>query len=126
MENKHKQVDEYLEKIEGVQRQWLMTFVEHMRTNYPELEEVISFQMPTYKLGSGKQRNYISSGTGKNHFSLHTMDFDYISSLKERLTKPGKGKGCVNVLFSNMEEQEILFEAISEIIQRKVMSVYGK
>lgn len=125
MENKHKQVDEHIEKLEGLQRQWLMTFVEHMRINYPELEEVISFQMPTYKLGSGKERNYIAFGIGKNHFSLHTMDFNYISNLKEKLTKPGKGKGCVNVLFSQIEEQEILFEAISEIIQRKVMCCYG-
>lgn len=118
MENQYKQVNEHLEKFEGMQKDWLSTFVQYMRANHPELEEVISFQMPTYKLGQGKQRNYIAFGVGKNHFSLHAMDFDYMVNLKEKLIKPGKGKGCVNVLFSNEKEQEILIEAIEEIIVR--------
>lgn len=122
----NKDIDIYLKEFEGDSKEWLTTFVEHMRNKYPQLEEVISFKMPTYKLGSGKERNYIAFSVGKNHFSLHTMDFEYINVLREKLSKPGKGKGCVNVPFKNVEEQGILFDAIDEIIKRKVTKVYGQ
>lgn len=46
------------------------------------------------------------------------MDFEYIALLKERLTKPGKGKGCVNIPYSNIEERDIIIVAIEEIIKR--------
>lgn len=50
-------------------------FISYMREKHSGLEEVISFKMPTYKLGSGKLRNYIAFSPAKNHFSMHTMDF---------------------------------------------------
>lgn len=120
------EIDIYLTEFEGDSKEWLTTFVNYMRNKYPQLEEVISFKMPTYKLGSGKERNYIAFSVGKNHFSLHTMDFDYINILKEKLSRPGKGKGCVNVPFKNVDEREIIFHAIDEIISRKVTKVYGE
>lgn len=119
-------VDIYLSQLEGSAKQWNEIFINYMRQNYPDLEEVISFQMPTYKLGSGKERNYISFGVAKNHFSLHSMDFEYIAQIKEKLSKPGKGKGCVNVPFDKTCEREILFKAIDDIIERKITCVYGK
>nr|WP_307991457.1 DUF1801 domain-containing protein [uncultured Niameybacter sp.] len=118
MTSKYKEVDNYVAGLEGDAKEWTMVFVQYMRENYPELEEVISFKMPTYKLGSGKERNYIAFGFGKAHFSLHSMDFAYISELKEKLSKAGKGKGCVNVPFNKPLEREILFKAIDEIVER--------
>ena len=53
-------VDCYMEAFTGVEREWLLYFIRYMREVHPGLEEVISFKMPTYKLGSGKMRNYIS------------------------------------------------------------------
>lgn len=118
MENNLNVVDEHINQFEGEANEWLKYFVGYMRENYPNLEEVISFQMPTYKLGSGKKRNYIAFGTGKNHFSLHTVDFEYITELKTKLKSPGKGKGCVNVKFKERQEISILLEGIKEIIDR--------
>ena len=97
-----------------------------MRKNHFDLEEVISFKMPTYKLGSGKLRNYIAFSPAKNHFSMHSMDFEYIALLKEKLEKPGKGKGCVNVPYGNEEERSILMKGIEKIISRNVLKTYGK
>lgn len=119
MVKKYNEVDKYLLGFEGVQREWLVTFVEYMRKKYPNIEEVISYKMPTYKLGTGKKRNYIAFSVGKSHFSLHTIDFEYIVLLKEELSKPGKGKGCVNVPFNKAEEQKILFKGIDKLIERK-------
>lgn len=38
--------------------------------------------------------------------------------LKDKLKNPGKGKGCVNVLYSNIDERNVLINAIEEIIKR--------
>ncbi len=111
-------VDELLAKQEGQALEWLTVFVSHMRKTYPQLEEVVSFQMPTYRLGEGANRHYISFSVAKEHFSLHTMDFDYIVSLRERLKTPGKGKGCVNVKYTAVTERDVLFAAIDEIVAR--------
>ncbi|MHC1748545.1 MAG: hypothetical protein AB9856_09215 [Cellulosilyticaceae bacterium] len=46
------------------------------------------------------------------------MGFDYIIELRSRLKNPGKGKGCVNVKFTDNDEMTILFEAIKEIVAR--------
>lgn len=54
------------------------------------------------------------------------MDFDYINILRKKLSGPGKGKGCVNVPSKNVDEREIIFRAIDEIINRKVTKVWAK
>lgn len=125
--NKEKnEVDKYVSMLAETEQEWMCFFIEYMREKHSDLEEVISFKMPTYKLGSKKERNYIAFSPAKNHFSMHTMDFEYIEILKERLSAPGKGKGCVNVKYKNLEERIILLEAIEDIINRKKTAVYGK
>lgn len=126
MDDKHLEVNTYIDGLVGEQKEWMQFFVDYMRKNHSELEEVISFKMPTYKLGSGKLRNYIAFSPAKNHFSMHSMDFEYISILKEKLKKPGKGKGCVNVSYSNIDEKDILIQGIEEIIKRKILATYGQ
>lgn len=118
MNNNHNDVNSYMEKLIGVEREWMESFINHMRKEHPELEEVISYQIPTYKLGTGKLRNYIAFSPAKKHFSMHSMDFEYMALLKEKLAKPGKGKGCVNIPYSNIEEREIVIMAIEEIVKR--------
>ncbi len=111
-------VDDYIDSLTGDAKDRIQEFVNFMRKNYSQLEEVLSFQMPTYKLGSGSMRNYIAFSAAKNHFSLHTTDFDYVTELKTKLKNGGKGKGCVNVKFTDKDEFDILLKAISEIYSR--------
>ncbi|MEG0540721.1 MAG: DUF1801 domain-containing protein [Angelakisella sp.] len=120
------EVDNYIQTLANTEQEWMSFFVRYMREKHANLEEVISFKMPTYKLGSGKQRNYIAFSPAKNHFSMHSMDFEYIEILKKQLSSPGKGKGCVQVKYQNPEERIILLEAIEEIINRKRLAVYGE
>ncbi|WP_312648953.1 iron chaperone [Aminipila sp.] len=119
------EVDNYISALPEVERDWMIYFINYMRENHSELEEVISFKMPTYKLGSGKLRNYIAFSPAKNHFSMHSMDFEYIAMLKEELSNPGKGKGCVNVNYSKKDERKILIKGIEDIIKRKKLATYG-
>lgn len=121
MPEKFKDVEQYMQSLTGQQKEWTEYFVNYMRQNHPGLEEVLSFQMPTYKLGSGKLRNYIAFSPAKNHFSMHSMDFEYIARLKEKLENPGDGKGCVGVSYDNYFEREILTEGIEKIIKRRIL-----
>ncbi len=112
------EVNQHLENLPESVKETITELVNYTRKNHPDLPEVISFQMPTFKLGEKANRNYISFGYGKNHISLHTMDFDYINILREQLSKPGKGKGCVNVAFDKVDEIELLKNAVDVIVAR--------
>ena len=45
--------------------------------------------------------------------------FEYVSALKGKLYNPGKGKGCVNISYDNVFDNDILITAIEEIIERQ-------
>lgn len=123
---KYTQVNNHISELDETEKDWMNFFVHYMREKHPDLEEVISFKMPTYKLGSGKLRNYISFSTAKKHFSMHSMDFEYIAELKEKLTKPGSGKGCVHIPYENTAERTVLLDGIEQIIKRKILTTYNK
>lgn len=125
MIEKNSEVDDYIFTLSEVEKDWMIYFINYMRENHLELEEVISFKMPTYKLGSGKLRNYIAFSLAKNHFSMHSMDFEYIAMLKDQLSNPGKGKGCVHVNYFRKDERQILIKGIEDIIGRKKLAAYG-
>lgn len=111
-------VDLYIENLDVNQQEWIKFFVNYMRENHPDIEEVISYKIPTCKLGTGSMRNYIAFSASKNHFSMHSMDFEYILLLKDKLKNPGKGKGCVNIKYSNIDERNVIIDAIEDIITR--------
>lgn len=75
--------------------------------------------MLTYKLGEGKIKNYIAFSVKPKHFSMYSLDFEYVSALKEKLSNPEKGKGCVNISYDNAFDKDILITAIEEIIERQ-------
>lgn len=124
--DKNTEVDDYIKHLTGSEKEWMQFFVDYMRKNHADLPEVISFKMPTYKLGSGKQRNYIAFSCAKNHFSMHAMDFEWIAAMKTNLKNPGAGKGCVHVRYHNLIERSVLMDGIEQIIQRKIGAAYGK
>jgi uncharacterized protein YdhG (YjbR/CyaY superfamily) len=56
----------------------LATFVAFMCESFPDAEEKISFQMPTYKING----IYIAFSTAKEYFIFHMLDFEMIEELK--------------------------------------------
>lgn len=115
---KREAVDQSIQAMPQEARARVLELVNYMRKHYPDLEEVVSFQMPTYKLGSGAKRNYIAFSGAKGHVSMHTMDFDMIQQLKPKLKSPGKGKGCVQIGLTDEADLRVALEAIPEIVQR--------
>lgn len=44
----------------------------------------------------------------QEQLKIYSDNFEYILYLKDKLKNPGKGKGCVNVLYSNIDERNVL------------------
>ena len=97
--------------------------MDYLKVNHPEIEVIFSFQMPTYVLGKGKHRNYIAFSANKGYFTIHSLDFEYIDILIEKLSRPDKGKGCVRIAFTNDQEKQILKQAVDDIIERHRMKM---
>lgn len=108
-------VEEYMAELEtDEQRKWTMTFVSFIRENYPDFEEKISYQIPTFKFG----KQYIAFSNAKTHFSVHTLDFELVLEMKERLPHAKFGKGCVKVKFEDDDAIPELFKFCREIVVR--------
>lgn len=77
MPNIKTEVDILIDNLSENQKDWMKYFVDYMR------------------------KNHLAFSTAQNHFSIHSMDFEYIALLKEKLS-------------------------IETIISRKVVATYGK
>lgn len=101
-------IDEYLEGITPSQREVL----EHIRTvikqTVPEVEEAISYEMPTFKY---KKKNLIHIAAFKNHLSIFPTPGP-ISQMDESLKPYRTGKGTLQ--FS--EDAPIPDELIKELV----------
>lgn len=107
-------VNDYINSFEDMKKEWLTTFVTFMRESFPNVQENISFQMPTYKFN----KLYIAFSAAKDHFSFHTLDFEMIEELKVLLPKAKFGKGCAKVKYNDKEAIPILFDMCKKIIDR--------
>lgn len=109
-------VDEFVSAYDGEAREWLDIFVTFMRQNFPEAQEVISYQIPTWKFPGKKM--YIAVSLAKAHFTFHTLDFDMIEELKGLLPKAQFGKGSAKVPYSERQSIPILFDMARKIAAR--------
>ena len=112
-------VDDYVNSFEGEKKEWLKTFVTFMRENFPEIQETISYQMPTYKFN----RKYIAFSVAKDHFTYHSLDFEMINALKNLLPKAKFGKGCAKISYNDKAAIPILFDMSRKIVERSKANV---
>lgn len=115
-------VNNYINRFEGIKKEWLTTFITFMRENFPEAQETISFQMPMFKF-NGK---YIAFSIAQEHFSFHSLDFEMIEEIKSLLPKAKFGKGCAKVKFDDQAALPILFEMCRKIVARSKTSPVKK
>ncbi len=109
-----KPVDEYIGRFDGVQQEWLATFVAFMREHFPDAQEKISYQMPMFKFG----KQYIAFSIAQDHFSFHTVDFEMVEALKGLLPEAKFGKGCAKVKFGDKAVMPVLFDMAKRIVER--------
>lgn len=106
--------EEYIDSLNGDKRLWLCEFITHMKNAHPDINPIMFRQRPMYKVGN----SYVLFAVAKEHFSIHTLNFDLLVKLKEKLKNADYGKGCIKVKFKDVEAQPILKNFCDEIIQQ--------
>ena len=105
---------EYIDSIEGAGREWLLEFAGYMQNRHPHIKPVMFRQRPMYKVG----KSYVMFTATKTHFSMHTLNFELIEELKQRIPQSGKGKGCVSIKYTNEQAKPILKAMCDRIIEQ--------
>lgn len=89
---KAKDVDGYLAAIPEDARASLTKLRETIRAVVPDADEVISYQIPTFKY---RGRGLVAYGTTKDHCTFYVMSPDVVEMHAKDLEKYELGKGSV-------------------------------
>lgn len=103
-----KTIDNYLQDVTPSQRETLEHIRKIIHESVPEVEETISWDMPTFKY---KQRNLIHFAAFKDHMSLFPGSGP-IKAMKHKLKGYTISKGTIQFT----EEKPILESIIKEIL----------
>jgi uncharacterized protein YdhG (YjbR/CyaY superfamily) len=97
-------IDNYLKDVTPSQRQELERIRKIVKETVPEVEETISWEMPTFKY---KHRNVIHFAAFKNHMSLFPGP-DAVESVKEDLEKFTISKGTIQFTEDNPLPESVI------------------
>lgn len=105
------QIDEYVEKQEGVRKERVAWLINYIRVTYPNVEERMDFGpkwiYPVLRVND----IYVAIASNKTHLSIHFGKYNVTSLFKE--CKGIKTMvGCINIKDSALFPMEILKEAI--------------
>lgn len=105
---------EYIDSIEGAGKGWLLEFYAFMREKYSDIQPVMFRQRPMYKIG----KSYVMFTAAKEHFSVHTMNFELVEEYRAKIPGSGKAKGCLNIKYNNIAAKPLLQELCDKVTQR--------
>lgn len=108
---------EYVETLSGPGCEWLAEFLQYMGSRHPDITPVMFRQRPMFKIG----KSYVMFTVAKEHFTLHTLNFDLVEGLKAILPKAEFGKGSVKVKFSDTIAKPVLKGFCDEIIRLNLL-----
>lgn len=111
-----KSVDEYIATYPEDVQEILQRVRSTIRKAVPDAEEVISYQIPTYKLQGG----YVVYFAGwKRHFSIYPASDDLVAALKDDLAPYEVNKGTIRFpLFEPVPVK--LIERIAKFLAKEV------
>jgi len=107
-------VDAYINSFEGENKEWLEDMVGYMRTKYPEIDEEITFNIPTYIFN----KMYIAFSVVKNCFHFRSRDSEMLENLKKKCDKVEIENDCAQISLENKKEIEAIHETIDKIVER--------
>jgi uncharacterized protein YdhG (YjbR/CyaY superfamily) len=90
-------VDEYIASQPEAVRSMLRRVRGAIRKAVPDAEEVISYHMPTYKLG-GRPMLYFAGW--RHHYSLYPATDRLVAALSDELAPHARDKGTIRLPFS--------------------------
>jgi len=109
------QVNEYIQSLGGIKREWVESLVNFIRSNYPQMPESFEYKMPTYKKGD----NYIAFAAQKRYFSFYTENTRILDLIKEIIPQASFGKCCTRIKYSDKRGVEPLKGIIDEFMALK-------
>lgn len=110
--------DEYLASVSPQGQSWLREFFDYMDSRYPQIPLIMFRQCPMYRFKDSYLKGYVMFTAASTHFSLHTLDFELIVSMKPRFPGAHFGKGCVKVKFKDTDLIPALKELCDQAIAR--------
>jgi hypothetical protein len=104
---------EYVDTMDSMGKEWLVEFLSYMDKTYSHIQPIMFRQRPMYKVG----KSYVLFAVAKEHFTVHTLDFDIIEKMKTILPKSKFGKGCVKVKFTDKDAIPHLKTLCDEVVK---------
>ncbi len=104
---------EYAATLEGPGASWFQEFFDYMREKHAGIEPIMFRQRPMFRVG----KSYVMFTVAKDHFSLHTLNFELIEELKSKLPRAGFGKGCANIKFADEAAKPVLKALVDEVVR---------
>jgi len=108
-------VDTFVAEQKSEAERWLTVLVSHMRKVHPDLPESLYYGMPAWRHG---KYDFIAISCHAQHFTLHTLDFDYLEVLKKQYPKSRFGKGSLLVKYADAAMEQPLFLILDELAAR--------
>lgn len=118
MKTHFRTVDKYIQALPEDVRNILGKIRQTIRKAAPEAVEVISYQIPTFKL---QGRNLVHFAAFKNHIGLYPLP-SAIEAFKQELASYKQGKGSVQFPL----DRPIPYELVERIVGFRVKEVLSK
>ena len=112
MRKQFKTIDEYIEAFPTNVQNLLEKMRKTIRKGAPEAIEVISYQMPTFKLNG---KNLVHFAAFKNHIGFYPIPTG-IEAFKEELSQYKQGKGSVQFPI----DKPIPYDLVEKVVKYRV------
>lgn len=109
-------IDEFKKQCDGNELKIVNDFEVFMNTNFPYLNQKISFSMPMWFKGKKMNEGYIGMSIAKKHFSIHFSNEEFVRNLDKKCINCKTGKRCINIPYHNEEAYDIVKESIKEFL----------
>jgi len=108
-------VDAFLNEQTESAKARFMPLLSHMRKNHPELKDQLYYGMPAWRKG---KYDFIAFSFHAAHFTLHTLDFEVLATLKTRHPKAKFGKGSYQIRYQDEAAAAELPSILDELAVR--------
>ncbi len=105
-------VDDYLRSLNGEAKDWMHECVQYIRSQFPEVSEGLSYQVPTYRLGNA----CIAFSAARGHFTFHSQHEGWMQQLQAQLPRARFAKGTAKIPYDCPEAKPLLFAACHSIL----------
>jgi uncharacterized protein YdhG (YjbR/CyaY superfamily) len=106
--------DDYLDGLEPVERQALLTVIDHVRGIAPEAEEGRSYGLPAFRHGGKPLLGFAAT---KSHLSLYPFSPAVVEAVKDQLIDFEVSKGAVRFTVDHPVPDDVVRSMVQERIR---------